>query len=45
MAEIIIFWVSFWVFVIPFFYVRCFKKETVHEYLYKQEEDNEEDEE
>jgi hypothetical protein len=45
MAEIIVFWVSFWVFLLPFFYMRFFKLETVHEYLYAPPEESEEEEE
>ena len=43
MVEIIHFWVVFWVFLFPFFYMRFFKKETVHEYLYATPEESDED--
>ena len=45
MAEIIIFWTTFWIYLFPFFYMRCFKKETVHELLYAEPEESEEEEE
>lgn len=43
MVEIIHFWVVFWVYLLPFFYVRFFKIETVHEYLYAPPEESEEE--
>ena len=45
MAEIIVFWCSFWIYLFPFFYLRFFKKETVHELLYAAPEESEEEDE